>query len=83
MGTPEEQYTESELRRMWDAWTVHGETTKTRILKEIKVDMDKVRELASKIDGSTTKAEGFMHSLANIFKFGAGESEKHYPSKKK
>jgi hypothetical protein len=65
----EDDCTPSDLRRMWDRWQVTGETTKTRILKEIKVDMGKVKEFADKWDkenGKKSKWGGLARDLARL-----------------
>jgi hypothetical protein len=74
----EDDCTPSDLRRMWDRWQVTGETTKTRILKEIKVDMGKVKEFAERLDkanGKTKKGWGLMRDVARLVTKRISENE--------
>lgn len=42
-----------------------------------------LERMVADIHNKTSKVENFMHSLANVFKFSAGEAEKVYPNKRK
>jgi hypothetical protein len=88
---------QSELELMAGADDPHGSTSRIKkamaqLIREIslveKLDVSadiaqRVWERAQKIDANTSRTESFLHSLANVFKFSAGEAERVYPSKKK
>lgn len=54
-----------------------------RMAKEQGKTLQEVHDEIKEVGKDTKKAGGVLQSLANIFKFGGGEMERHYPSKKK
>lgn len=52
-------------------------------IEDMKRRFDDTAPLITETHANSKKADGFLHGLANIFKFGAGEAEKTYPSKRK
>ena len=89
--------TQSELEGMLDYETDPRFTTKTRTIMAMRRKTDNIEDMVKivamrleergivvdDIHGKVTKAESFLHGLANIFKFGSSEAEKTYPSKRK
>jgi hypothetical protein len=66
MSTQESDHTDSDLRRMWAAWTVAGETTKTRTIKEIHAGVQRLADKLDERQGKGKKGWGLMRDVARL-----------------
>lgn len=70
--------------KIWKDYQDVRDSTQTKIKKVLTDHFGAdYNEKIDKMAKETNKSVGVLQAIANIFKFGGGEMERHYPSKKK